>query len=122
MAKRGVDYGNLALTGDKRPEPETAQSQSRPKAGDAAVLTTRRNSFGRPKRDGLGEEGRTAKERAHQWMVPLHPEAVRTLKKLAVERDCKPTDLSIEAFEQYFCSLGLNTPVRIRSIFYQQEE
>jgi len=113
-----VSYAKLALTEDD-PAREEGETQ---KAHIDRVIERRKNTLGRVKRDGLGDEGKTVKQKAHQWLTYLHPHAVLALKRYSLDAGIKPMDASIEAFEMWFRSKGISVPVRVRSDNYGDDK
>lgn len=114
MAKQARSYASLALT-EEDPQRKTGETQ---RAHIERVVAHRKNSLGRPKRDGLGDDGKTVKQKAHQWLTYLSPEAVLAMKRYALDAGMKPMDCAVEAFEMWFASKGINVPVRVRSENY----
>jgi hypothetical protein len=115
MARQARSYANLSLTPND-PVREEGETEA---AHVERVLTQRKNSMGRPKRSGLGDEAAQVKSKSHHHMVYISVEAAKTMKLHALQTDGKMSDITIEALQHWMDSHGYKVKVRVRGANYE---
>jgi hypothetical protein len=118
MAKPSRSYANLALTKDD-PEREEGETQ---KAHIERIISHRKNTLGRPKRSGLGDDAEQVKSKAHHMMTYVSVDAVKVFKRHALESDQKMSDVVLEALQEWLDRNGYKVTARVRGIGYLAED